>query len=140
MWLDRGDADYDDAYPTCLETHAAFRLYHRHLTADALTAALEIEPTESGESVRQGVSRTHWLLSSESHVLSKDVRRHVDWLLTRLAGAGEALAMLAQGGAEYDVFCFWYGIGQGGPMLSPRQLRGLAELDCTIGFDIYFAE
>ncbi|HET7748769.1 MAG TPA: DUF4279 domain-containing protein, partial [Terriglobales bacterium] len=72
-------------------------------------------------------------------VESRDVRRHLDWLLEQIVAAQEVLRrMQSEPDLWMDVFCYWRSThGQGGPMLSPKQMQRLAELDLTIGFDCY---
>lgn len=85
-----------------------------------------------------------WFLSSEDHVDSKDLRRHLDWLTARLQGSGDALRRLqAIEGVRMYVYCPWWSrLGGGGPTLWPEQMRALADLnlECTIDFADYSDE
>lgn len=77
-------------------------------------------------------------LSTKDVIASKDVRRHVDWILVRLDGKDDALRSLRAEGHRMDVFCYWLSAsGHGGPMLSPAIMRRLGQLEIEIGFDIY---
>ena len=85
---------YNDDYPNCDPKHATLCTYHRDLEPQHISALLGIEPTESfrrdpkssgGASRKRGAL----FLSFEHTVLSRDVRRHVDWLLDRLTGKAE---------------------------------------------------
>ena len=81
-----------------------------------------------------------WFLSSKLSVDSKNVRRHLDWVLDQLGGRRVALRDLAERGAKLDVNCYWVSAsGHGGPMLSPPQLTKLADLEIELQFDVYFA-
>lgn len=140
-------ADYDNDYATCARTHAGLRIYHDQLDPDRVTGMLGIEPTRtqvkgqveirpSGREFTPPIGG--WFLSTKGVVDSRDVRRHLDWILDRLVGRDEALQRLRAEGCRMDVFCYWLSAeGHGGPMLSPSIMRRLAELDLTIGFDIY---
>jgi hypothetical protein len=81
-----------------------------------------------------------WFLSSEDKVASKDVRRHLDWLLDLIWPARLPLADLQQtSGVKIDVNCVWWSAsGHGGPTLWPEQMGRLAELGLECGFDVYF--
>ena len=79
-----------------------------------------------------------WFLTTEDMVVSKDLRRHVDWILERLTGKDELLKNLQAEGNWMDIFCLWLSTeGHGGPTLSPSIMRRLAELELEIGFDLY---
>ncbi len=74
----------------------------------------------------------------EGVIDSRDVRRHVDWILDRLAEKDEILARLQEEGNRMDIFCYVLSVtGHGGPTLSPAIMRRLGELELEIGFDIY---
>jgi hypothetical protein len=141
-------ADYDDDYPSCLKTRAMMRICNDDLDPERITCVLGIKP--SGTQVkgrphtrRSGVTSTPtiggWFLSSEGVINSRDVRRHVDWILGVLAGKEEALRRLQQEeGTWMDIFCYWLSAeGHGGPSLSPAIMRRLGQLELAIGFDIY---
>ncbi len=79
-----------------------------------------------------------WGLDSEGVVASRDLRRHLDWLLDQLESKAVVLVELQRGGYSMDVFCHWCRLGgTGGPMLSPRQMSRLAALNLTIGFEFW---
>lgn len=116
---------------------------------EEVTRCLGIHPSESrtvGEEIVNSLGRkriarsTFWSLSSEGHVRSLDLRRHLDWLLAQLATCAESLAALqAVRGVKMRVDCVWYSkAGHGGPTLWPEQMRRMADLNLECGFDIYF--
>jgi hypothetical protein len=81
-----------------------------------------------------------WFLTSKFAVVSRDTRRHLDWLLDHLAGREDALKLLQSEGCRMDICCFWASAsGHGGPTLSPHQLKRLAALDLEIWFDVYLS-
>ena len=136
---------YDDDWATCAETHAAFRLGGSDVNPDRVTEVLGIQPTYTyrlGDPVGRTGSRrstSAWILSSEGQVGSKDLKRHVDWLLDKVEPRADALTRLRmEEGADADVFCLWVSkSGNGGPDLGPRQMARLAGLQLTIGLDLY---
>jgi len=81
-----------------------------------------------------------WMMSSEPHVTSLDLRDHLDWLIACLNERRGALFWLQrQAGISMYVSCVCWPSGvHGGPVLWPEQMRGLAELNLECGFDIYF--
>lgn len=138
----------NEAYPSCDRTCAELRIYPAQGDVAEVSAAMCLSPTESGNagevrSTLSGKSRTvkktHWVLSSEQFVTSKDLRTHLDWLLHRVSQNTAGLASLSQDGTKISIVCVWWSAtGQGGPTLWPEQLRGLAELGIEVGFDIQF--
>jgi len=139
--------DYDDGYPTCSRTYAGLRIYHDDLDPERITGLLGIEPSRTQVKGWVTTSRSGrefsppiggWFLSTKDVIASRDARRHVDWILERLAGKDGTLRRLQAEGNRMDVFCFWQSAhGEGGPTLSPAVMRRLGELELEIGFDIY---
>lgn len=140
---------YNDDYPSCLETRAALLIYTGTLPPDAVTAALTVPPsevhvagyTQVSDYGRERVARTsRWQLSSEGKVESRDIRRHLDWLMAQIQHAhAELLALQELQGVVMSVNCSWYSrSGSGGPTLWPEQMAKLAALNLECSFDIYF--
>ncbi len=139
--------DYDDDYPTCRGTYAGLRIYHDDLDPDRITGLLGIEPSDTqvkGRVITTQYGRKFkppiggWFLSSKGIVESRDVRRHVDWILDRLESKDDALKGLQADGHRMDISCFWFSAsGHGGPTLSPAIMKRLGELEIEIWFDIY---
>lgn len=133
-----GPPDYSDDYATCAETYATLRIYTGRNTPQRVTAALGL--TASRLLNQEGEARPNaWLLSSKGAIDSLDVRRHVDWLLVRIVDKRAELSSLqSEPGVWMDVFCYWRSTqGHGGPALSPNQMKTLADLNLSIGFDCY---
>ena len=138
----------NDGYPSCDRTCAELRIYPAARDVVDVSAIMCLSPTESGNagevrSTLNGKSRTvkktHWVLSSEQYVTSKDLRTHLDWLLRKVSQSTAGLANLSQDGTKISIICIWWSAtGQGGPTLWPEQLRGLADLGLEVGFDIQF--
>jgi hypothetical protein len=139
--------DYNDDYPTCFVTYADLRIYHDDLDPDRITGLLGIEPSWAqvkGRAYTKPNGREFtppiggWFLSTKGVVGSRDVRRHVDWILDRLAGKDEILKRFQAEGHQMSVFCLWQSVhGHGGPILSPEIMRRLGEMELEIGFDIF---
>ena len=138
---------YDDGFAACARTHATLRVHAGDLDPDEVTRALGVEPDRvqrRGEPAdRRGLRRVllnGWFLSTKGKVESRDVRRHVDWLLDRLGDDAPAkLEHVRAAGARADVACDWVSAtGSGGPILSPAQLRRLADLGLEVWFDVAF--
>lgn len=141
--------DYDNEYPSCLETRCELRVYPGNMHPDEVTRLLNIEPTqvnEAGKIIvnslgrRRVVRNNGWFLSSEGSVDSKDLRRHLDWLLAKLHPSASALAYLQNmPGVTMTIDCVWWSAsGHGGPTLWPEQMKIMAELGLECGFDVYF--
>jgi hypothetical protein len=79
-----------------------------------------------------------WFLSSDGEVESRDVRLHLDWLLSRIAPQAEAILALQREGCRMDVSCYWVSAsGHGGPSVRPAQMGELARLGLELWFDVY---
>jgi len=140
---------YDDDYGTCLDTYCDLRVYPGELSPHEITKRLGVEPTEvnvAGEARKGSQGRERilkingWFLSSEGRVESKDLRRHLDWLLERLQPAARGLAELQSlSGVRMSINCVWWSrSGHGGPTLWPEQMRAMADLNLECTFDVYF--
>lgn len=140
---------YNDKYPTCERTCAELLIYPGSTDPDLVTTELGIRPTEitkKGATWRTAAGRTRtvphnaWFLSSEGKINSKDVRRHLDWLLGQLQTAQEGLRNLqSMPETKLAIKCVWWSArGQGGPTLWPEQMKMMAELGLECGFDVAF--
>ena len=130
-------------------TVARLLIYPDQLSPDDITRRLSIEPTKTsvaGEirvnrlGLKRTVKSSTWILSSEGRVDSKDLRRHLDWLLACLRPTQAAIHTLQTiAGVRMGIDCLWESRGgQGGPTLSPEQMRAMAELDLECSFNIEF--
>ena len=135
---------YDDDYGTCKETSASFRITHPSLDPVVISHKLGLTPSWSWSKgtprgSRQIPTRSGiWGFDTNGILTSRDVRRHLDWLLDHLEPHAATLAALQAEGYQMDVFCLWCRDGgTGGPMLSPRNMARLAALDLTIGFEFW---
>jgi hypothetical protein len=141
-----GDTEYDDSYPTCLETYSTLRIFSDELDPEYITTLLGIEPTGSfrkGDLHGQGKLRRKahgWFYCSETLSRSRDTRRHLDLLLAALAGKDIELKTLQTRGCETSIAGYWVSIGQGGPWLMPHQMLRLGALGIHIWWDVHFAD
>jgi Domain of unknown function (DUF4279) len=140
---------YDDEYATCERAVAELLIYGVDLDPDEVSRRLGIEPSDAATTGQVltnslGLQRVtpigHWFLSSEEHVDSRDLRRHLDWLLGLLTPRAAMLRELqALPGLRMHIQCIWWSkYGDGGPTLWPEQMRGIADLDMELGLEVGF--
>src|SRR5260221_238451 len=79
--------EYDDSYPTCVETYSRLRVFSDDITPDEITKLLQIKPTD-GFRKDESYSRRKlqrkangWFYSTKNLCSSKDTRRHIDLIL-----------------------------------------------------------
>ena len=137
--------NYNDLYPTCSRTWATLCIFLPDtISPDTLTENLGVQPSKThvkGEVYNGKVRKwpNAWFLEFTGKVESKEVRRHIDWLLEKVEHKSEILHQLQADGAEIHLSCFWgSAVGHGGPMLDPKLLKRIALLNIGITFDIYF--
>ena len=136
---------YNDSYESCHETFVTLRIYSDDLSPEEISKSLKTEPSESvtkgdvyGIKTKKIRKHNGWFLTSEGSIESKDCRRHFDFLADKIISFKPYLKELQNKGCKIDISCFWSSEqGQGGPTLSPIQLKKLAELELEIWFDIY---
>lgn len=140
---------YDDEYETCKLTYASFCLYGDDLDPGEVSVVLGLRPTRANRKgdvpkVKGPPSAPYrvgsWILCTEASVISRDLRRHIDWLLDALEGKDEALRFLQDRGYTNRFFCLWLSAyGHGGPILSPPQLKRLGELNIALELDCHYS-
>lgn len=139
----------NDDYPTCERTCVTLLIYPGDISPDDVSQRLELMPTAtlaagSKHTNSLGETRTQpingWFLSSENIVSSKDLRRHLDWLLEIIEPKSEQLLKLqCAAGMRMTVSCTWWSAaGQGGPTLWPEQMIRLASLNLECALDVSF--
>ena len=138
--------EYNDAYPTCVETHSTLRIFSDELAPDEITEVLKIEPTKvfrKGDSHGRGRFKRKtnaWFYSTEKLSTSRDTRRHIDLILGALARKIHLLKKLHRKDCKIDIVSFYRSVGQGGPWLMPQQMLKLGKLGIHVWWDIYFAD
>ena len=138
--------DYDDDYPTCLETWATIRIFSDELTPSEISSALGVEANQSfleGElrSKRASPKKRYfetngWFFCTETLSKSRDCRRHLDIVIERVLRNSSAVATLQERGCQMDITIF-YSYTQGGPTLSPKQMSALANANLDLWWDLY---
>lgn len=132
---------YIDDYSSCERTYATLRIYPGEVSPFVVTQALGLEPTRI--SVKGEKSPLHvngWFFSSQGTIESKDSRRHIDWLLDQVEPVAKELDALRLSGAKADISCFWESsTGNGGPTLSPEQMKRLCQMNLSVGWDVWFS-
>jgi len=123
---------------------AELRVYPGAMGPGEVSKRLGVAPTETltiGQPVKPESERrancNGWFLTSEGRVGSKDIRRHLDWLIDELRPAREALlALQKEPNVRMFVFCAIWTNGQGGAAtLWPEHMRALADLNLECSFE-----
>ena len=138
-------SEYDDAYATCEKTYATLCIYLPDQSdPNTVSDQLGLIPSripKKGEN-REGKTMhwpTAWFLTTDDEIQSKDVRRHIDWLIEQLTGMDEIISKLLSNNSKIIISCYWLSsVGHGGPILSPKIMGRLGELNIGIEFDVYF--
>lgn len=137
--------EYDDNYPTCIETYATLRVFGEAVELDDVSRMLASTPTRTqrkGQPLREGAKTSAklsgWFLETRAVIQSKDSRRHLDSLLDILKPKVLEIQEMQARGMEIDICCFWLSVGQGGPTIGPEQSKVLGALGIEVWFDIYF--
>ena len=139
---------YTPDYPTCAYTHAWLRIMSDALDPDAITETLGIQPTMTQRAGDPRPSRpdrvyksSGWWISTEGLLTSLDARDHLDWILAKLVGCDASFERLHSERYLIDVCVRWDSkSGEGGPTISPVQMKRLAELQIELWFDVYLDE
>jgi hypothetical protein len=137
--------EYNDNYESCHETFVTLRIYSDDITPEEITKILKTNPSDSvtkgdvyGIKTKKNRNINGWFLTSEGFIESKDCRRHFDFLADKIISLKPKFIELQNKGCQIEIACFWSSEnGQGGPTLSPKQLKKLAELELELWFDIY---
>lgn len=130
----------DDKSSGVDRTCASLCIHSYSHSAEEITELLGISPTRAIKA-RLGdtryANRPHgWLLQSEGTVDSKDIRTHLNWLLSIVLPKKDALLRLQHiDGLKMLVRCPWWTNGNDGPVLWPEQMKGLSELNLECAFD-----
>ncbi|WP_449105264.1 DUF4279 domain-containing protein [Pseudomonas mohnii] len=138
-------------YETCAECYVRLMIFPGERHPDEITKLLQVQPSVAniaGEKVTNSrgltreVKNSTWFLSTESHISSRDIREHIDWLVQIIYPNRESLGKIQEmDGVKVTLKCVWFSLlGHGGPVLWPEQMRALADLDLELSFDVYFTE
>jgi hypothetical protein len=126
---------YDDAYPTCAETYATFRVFSDSVRPDAVSSVLGTQPTSSfqkGDVYGNGLHRkaNGWFYKTRHLTSSRDNGRHVDLLLNLLESKSEALESLREQGCEIDIVS--YGVSNAARVARSCGLSRCSSLDGSV--------
>jgi hypothetical protein len=137
----------DDLYQTCEKTYASFNIYN--VDPDLITQKLGLQPNTyskkgtlkkfpTGNKVMAQIH--NWIFSTKGIVTSKDLRRHLDWLLDKLLPLNEQILELQQLPESMMLInCVWWSkYGDGGPTIWPEQMEGLVKLNLELSISVGF--
>ncbi|MFO1379297.1 MAG: DUF4279 domain-containing protein [Chitinivorax sp.] len=132
--------DYIDDYSACESTYATLRIYPGDINPVEITKRMGIEPSKLSMANISRRSINGWFLSTKGHVESKDSRRHIDWLLNKIEPVTLQILELQKNGARMDICCFWVSAtGNGGPIISSKQMKRLLPLGLDVWWDVWFS-
>lgn len=140
---------FDDDYATCEKCYVSLLIYPNDFLVLDITQGMNIQPKRSFQKgdiwiTSRGIKKIHenslWELSSENFVNSLDIRRHLDWLLNELKPSKNYLLHLQRDEKiqMYVKGIWWSKYGDGGPMIWPKHMALLAEMNLELGFEISF--
>ena len=134
----------DDDFPTCDRVSVTLVIYSASLNSDEITRRLAIASTDTdhdslrspGRNKRNRKGQFVWVYETEKFIQSREVRTHLDHLITILLPIKadfEALQDLP--GVQMTVWIYWWG-ASGGPVLWPQHMFGLSELNLELQIDV----
>ena len=133
--------DYIDDYSACDRTYATLRIYPSDKPPQHITDFLGIEPTRTSIYSEDKGKVNGWFLSSQDYVTSRDSRRHIDWILDQIEPLKIKFLELHKSKIMIDICCFWESsTGNGGPTISPKQMKRLVKFDLELWWDVWFSE
>ncbi|MGW7775510.1 DUF4279 domain-containing protein [Pseudomonas machongensis] len=138
-------------YETCAECYVRLMIFPGEYHPDEITKLLQVQPTTvnvvgekltNSRGLTREVKNSGWFLSTESHISSRDLREHIDWLVETISPHRDSLIKVQElDGVKVTLKCVWFSLlGHSGPVLWPEQMRALADLDLELSFDIYFVD
>ena len=131
--------EYDDEYSACDDTYATLCIYPGGLRPEFVTEYIGLEPSRvSYESNEERKKFNGWFLTSQDELESKDSRRHIDWLLDKIEFKRKEIIEFQNRNFEMYIFCMWASkSGNGGPTISPKQMKRLVSLNLEVSWDVY---
>ncbi len=82
MKKNEDDIEYQDEYSSCERTYVTLSFYHEKRQSDEVTKVLIINPTRTTEkNDLRKIPKNGWFFSTQDIVESRDVRRHLRFLL-----------------------------------------------------------
>jgi hypothetical protein len=137
---------FDDDFQSCARTYATLCIYPGIHNPDEVTKMLQLQPSRVQykdqllPGHRNKIAKINgWFLGSNENVKSKDLRRHLNWLLGKIRDKEQKLLQLRLNDYEIRVLSFWESThGNGGPILDYATMRELGNLQIDLHFDIWF--
>lgn len=134
--------EYKDNYAACEIVYATVRIYPGDMSPGEVSNILRIGPTKVslvGAKSKGRRSINGWFLSSEGKIYSRDSRRHIDYLLDEIEVAEQGILDLRElGGGNRYFLLLVSSAGNGGPIISPKQMARLVRINIEIWFDVCF--
>lgn len=137
---------FNHDFPSCSMTYSSLCIYHQSADPLEITKLLQIEPDESqkaGDLRRPGkvAKISGWFLRTKDICTSKDVRAHIEFILSKLDSKKIELQKLVDTSYEIQIWVFWVSAaGNGGPYLDHQFMKRLADFPIDLNFDICFDE
>jgi Domain of unknown function (DUF4279) len=147
--LQPGATPYNDDYDICDRTVAELRIYGDELDPELLSQRLGISSSTAqhkGQVFTNSLGRSRtakvggWFLSSENSVNSRELRRHLDWLIAQLRDVThELIALQNESDTRMNITVIWWSnSGDGGFTLEPQHMRAMAEMNVECRFELAF--
>jgi Domain of unknown function (DUF4279) len=118
----------------CAKACAMLLVSGDNIDEDEFTRLFGVIPTE----VARAGECTGWRLSSESHVQSTSLERHIHWILDQIVGKSEIINHLKLNrNCQVDLGCWWKGrpeLDERGPFLSQETLQRIANFHLNLIF------
>ena len=138
----------DKDYPSCDDVYVDFFVYCNFEKIKHCFPS-DFIPTKQVIKGKSWVSKTgkimtpklsHWTISSDRIIDSKDVRDHIDYVLDIIYPQKKHILKL-QENFTMGMKCVWFAKGvSGGPAVWPEQMSRLSELNLELGFSFYPAD
>ena len=138
----------DKDYPSCDDVYVDFFVYCDFETVRDYFSS-DFTPTDQVTAGKPRVNKTgkiripklsHWTISSDRIIDSKDARDHIDYVLDIIYPQKEHILKL-QENFTMGMKCVWFAKGvSGGPAVWPEQMSRLSELNLELGFSFYPAD
>lgn len=132
--------EFRDDYPTCEETFVTLVVASRKMHWGLISASLGMEPTrlnETAKALNPSVPYL-WMFCTQGLVESKDARRHLWYLFSKLEEIEGSLQDLRDHGCRTEISCFWVSAsGHGGPLIDSKTASQLAAYGLDLSFDFF---
>lgn len=140
MKKDESHLEYKDEYASCARTYVTLSFYHDKFYSDEVTKILTINPTRTSEKNEfKKINQNGWFFSTQDMVKSRDVRRHLRFLLNTFKNKENEFNSLRNDGWSSRVYCFWESTeGNGGPIIDHWTMKLLSQFELDIHFDVWW--